>query len=667
MIKISWRKKLIGLFTLILIAQFLVQVLYIIPFIQDREVNHAETHQTDIANDVSRELDISLNKLAHSLVLIAENIAFRNMEIDNQTKIIFQYLNLTSEISYLFVMNETGWFVTGSAENMSSYYTRSYDFADFFFIPFLDGVIHFASPMAYFNNTLIATYVSVPIKSETGETMGVFLGTIILNNLIRVVSDYPREEEHTVSIVDNGGIVIAHSEIDLFSLEEGPLSLNYSSHILVQQFISGNVGGTQEYIRNGTSYIGIIIIIESCGWGIVVETPKDKIWHKSNVLVQNLLLFNIIIFILASVVTLILTQQITLMQKRAKETIMENEERLRAFMDSATDGFIVLDSQLNFLDLNKVALDPLGKTKDELVGENILDSFTHLRGTDRIKMYKNVIETGDPISIDNIKLNDRYYTVNAFRVGEGLGVITHDITDAKYVEETRLKLEQERSKFVWMTNHELRTPLTVIIGYIGFLEKNISNFSQDRKEKIFGAINSNLSRFENLLDEVLLIPKFEQGIFKIVKTEFNLKKFLQEVKEEYKTLLGKQFKVDAFQFEFPLIIESDQNRLRQVLDNVLNNAVKHTHPQHRLITLSLTISHSIIRIIITDNGAGITPDNLERIFDQFVSIDSEYAVASTGIGLFLSRKIMETLGGSITAQSQGLGHGTTFIIELPIV
>ena len=117
--------------------------------------------------------------------------------------------------------------------------------------------------------------------------------------------------------------------------------------------------------------------------------------------------------------------------------------------------------------------------------------------------------------------------------------------------------------------------------------------------------------------------------------------------------------------EFPLNIEGDQSRLRQVLDNLVSNAIHHSHPEHRLIKLSLTISPSIIQIIITDNGAGIAPDNLERIFTQFISIETEFSTTGTGIGLYLSQKIMELHGGKITAQSQGSGHGATFIVELP--
>ena len=81
--------------------------------------------------------------------------------------------------------------------------------------------------------------------------------------------------------------------------------------------------------------------------------------------------------------------------------------------------------------------------------------------------------------------------------------------------------------------------------------------------------------------------------------------------------------------------------------------------------ISLGILKSVIRITIADNGAGIDPENLEQIFEQFVSIETEYSTTGTGLGLYLCRRIMEAHGGTVTAQSQGLGHGAKFIVELP--
>jgi signal transduction histidine kinase len=113
------------------------------------------------------------------------------------------------------------------------------------------------------------------------------------------------------------------------------------------------------------------------------------------------------------------------------------------------------------------------------------------------------------------------------------------------------------------------------------------------------------------------------------------------------------------------MIEADKERLIQVLENIINNAVDHTASDQRMIQASFETLPNIIKIKITDNGAGIAPENLKRIFEQFVSIETKYSVKGTGIGLYLSKLIMKSHGGTIRAHSRGIDQGSTFIIELP--
>ncbi len=108
----------------------------------------------------------------------------------------------------------------------------------------------------------------------------------------------------------------------------------------------------------------------------------------------------------------------------------------------------------------------------------------------------------------------------------------------------------------------------------------------------------------------------------------------------------------------------DKYRIQQVIDNILNNAIKNTHSKQRRIIMTVIDLPSDVEITITDNGAGIDPSNIQKIFDQFISIKTEYSVTGTGIGLFLSREIIIAHGGTITAHSDGIGHGSQFIITI---
>jgi PAS domain S-box-containing protein len=255
-------------------------------------------------------------------------------------------------------------------------------------------------------------------------------------------------------------------------------------------------------------------------------------------------------------------------------------------------------------------------------------------------------------------------TDNTGKVIQLVGTV-QDITERKRTEKLKIELEERRDNFVWMTSHELRTPLTVILGYIDLLQRNLQNISHDQQEKILGIIRKNVRRLEKLTDQVSLIAQFKEGIFQITEKEFDFCTFLNEALEPYRNMLEDQIKFDESQIKQPLIIKGDQDRLLQVIDNLLNNAVKQTDPSTRLIEIDLEISPTVIRVHITDNGSGIAPENLFRIFEQFVSIQTKYSVTGTGIGLYLSIGIMNAHGGTITAHSKGTGAGSTFSIELP--
>ena len=239
-----------------------------------------------------------------------------------------------------------------------------------------------------------------------------------------------------------------------------------------------------------------------------------------------------------------------------------------------------------------------------------------------------------------------------------------DITERKKTEIINKDLEHRRETFVWMTSHELRTPLTVISCYADFLLENINQIDNNQQNKILVTIKSNINRLMKLTEQVSQIAQFNNGIFEIKNVEFNICIFLNEALKPYKTILKNQIDLEGCSSKTPVIIEGDKDRLLQVLDNLLNNAIKHTHSDNRMIKINLETQTNSILIKIIDNGAGIAQRNIKRIFEQFVSIETEYSVTGTGIGLYVSKKIIEAHKGTLIAQSEGLGRGATFTIEL---
>ena len=164
---------------------------------------------------------------------------------------------------------------------------------------------------------------------------------------------------------------------------------------------------------------------------------------------------------------------------------------------------------------------------------------------------------------------------------------------------------------------------------------------------------------------VSTLRQLERGLFRLELQEMNFCDFLAEVLQPYQTRLGRQLEFHSCLDGSPVIVDIDPDRLLQVLDNLLENAVKQTPQHQRKIIMATKIQPQTVQVQVIDNGAGINPDDLERIFDPFVFIPTTSSASGTGIGLYLSRMIANAHRGTLIAHSEGKGQGSTFNLELP--
>jgi two-component system sensor histidine kinase VicK len=247
----------------------------------------------------------------------------------------------------------------------------------------------------------------------------------------------------------------------------------------------------------------------------------------------------------------------------------------------------------------------------------------------------------------------------------GYGIFT-DITNRKKADIARNDFERRKTEFMSLASHELRTPLTLVKGYIDVLKKRFNDLSTDERNKCFLITERNIQRLENLISGVNELTKIERGIFTLNTKLIEFNSFLNDTLIAYQDLLGESLTYINPTQNLPCFIEIDSDRIAQVLDNIIQNAINHTAKFDRRIVIECdTQMRDVIKIRFRDNGAGIAQENLELIFTPFVSIPSKYSVQGTGIGLFLSKSIIENHNGLIYAESQGLDKGSIFTIELP--
>src|ERR687895_903437 len=214
--------------------------------------------------------------------------------------------------------------------------------------------------------------------------------------------------------------------------------------------------------------------------------------------------------------------------------------------------------------------------------------------------------------------------------------------------------------FINIAAHELRTPIMPIVGYSEILQEDIG----DRKE-IRGIIY-NAKRLDQLAGNILEGAKIENQTLKLDKREFNLKDILTDIIDDYNNLLTIKGSKDVTLRYEPkdILIMADKVRVGRVISNLLNNAIKFT-PRGEIaisvIELNNNNGNGEIQVNIKDTGTGLSPVILPKLFSKFVSTDS----GGTGLGLFVSRNIVEAHGGRIWAENNANGKGATFSFIIP--
>lgn len=216
-----------------------------------------------------------------------------------------------------------------------------------------------------------------------------------------------------------------------------------------------------------------------------------------------------------------------------------------------------------------------------------------------------------------------------------------------------------QKEFINVAAHELRTPIMPILGEAELIENDISDneFASVSKEQISSIIR-NAKRLDRLAADILDVTNIEGKSLKLNKSTFDINEILSELITEYSRQIGKRLKIQYDPIHARIF--ADRYRITQVISNIINNAIKFT--EKGSIAIEGTMSSDELRIKITDTGKGIDKEIVNRLFDKFVSRSEQ----GTGLGLFISKNIIESHGGTITGFNNENGTGATFVFTLPL-
>ena len=243
---------------------------------------------------------------------------------------------------------------------------------------------------------------------------------------------------------------------------------------------------------------------------------------------------------------------------------------------------------------------------------------------------------------------------------------TAELAKAK---ETAEAANLAKSTFLANMSHELRTPLNAILGY-GQLMSRDDGLPEKYKQNI-GIISRSGEHLLGLIDEILEISKIESGSITLNKKGFNLHRIFDTTKEMFRISSEKKglnLTVEH-DLDLPEYIKTDEDKLLQILNNLIGNAIKYTNTGGIALRVKLKVAsmeHSdVLAIEVTDTGIGIAPEHLDKVFEPFYQIsDARHSPEGTGLGLALVQQYIHFMGGTISVKSKP-GKGTTFTVELP--
>jgi len=253
---------------------------------------------------------------------------------------------------------------------------------------------------------------------------------------------------------------------------------------------------------------------------------------------------------------------------------------------------------------------------------------------------------------------DRWVAVTGVAFDEGVVYALRDVSDEQ-------ALERARSDFVATASHELRTPLAAVYGAARTLRRTDIEIPGEQRDRFLEIIVSETERLTAIVSQILLAGQLEEGRVDVTTTETDLAPLAESVLDSTRLRAPEQIELRLEQNGDRAVALADEDKLRQVLVNLLDNAIKYS-PDGGEVTVELNGGHGRVRLAVRDRGLGIPPGEEERIFEKFYRLDPALTrgVGGSGLGLFISRELVSRMGGSLTVRSQP-GEGAAFVVDLP--
>ncbi|WP_295773712.1 cell wall metabolism sensor histidine kinase WalK [uncultured Limosilactobacillus sp.] len=359
--------------------------------------------------------------------------------------------------------------------------------------------------------------------------------------------------------------------------------------------------------------------------------------------------------------------------EESQESTDAERRRLDGVLAHMSDGVLATDRRGNVIIINNMALQLLGVDDEkEVIGQSIL-GVLDIRKNYSIRDLVENEQAQNEVILDGLT-DDTIISASFSPIQResgfvsGLVCVLHDITD-------QVQEEEERKQFVSNVSHELRTPLTSVQSYVEALSDGAIN-DPELSPRFLKVVEDETERMIRMINDLLSLSRMDSGTTKLDLEYVNIGELFNYILNRFDMIIKnetaddsdqKKYTIDRHITNKSLWVEIDPDKFTQVIDNIMNNAVKYS-PDGGVITARLTDTHNHVILSITDQGLGIPRKDLRHVFDRFFRVDKARSrkQGGTGLGLAISKEVINLLGGQIWVNSTE-GKGSTFYIALPYV
>ena len=368
-------------------------------------------------------------------------------------------------------------------------------------------------------------------------------------------------------------------------------------------------------------------------------------------------------------------------KKEAQNKLKESEEKYRVLFDSSPFAVGLIDMTGKIIDVNCVHEIEAGYSKEDLIGKPFTEVFVITEKYLPIiaKEFKNLIKNGisEPQEIQVYNKDGSliwiYLYASLIKLGNKLviQVISQNITTRKEAEQELIKLNKIKSEFLRRASHELKTPLISIKGFSNLILSLYGNHLDSEIISYLNEIDHGCERLQFIINDLLKASQLESFDLIHDLQEEDLPFLIKFCVSELRDLAIRRKHSIKLNIHNQLYVNIEKEEIHSVLSNLLSNAIKYTPPNGK-IEVETKLTEGFVITSVRDNGIGFTDGQKQNLFQQFGKIERygqglDLGIDGTGLGLYISKRIVESHGGKIWMESEGKNKGSTFYFSLPFI